>query len=68
MVALLFGALKAVGVLLWFLFTLGVLVHIWRDDTTETLGKFLWTAAIFIMPFLGPILWIVFGRNRQAMG
>lgn len=68
MVALFFGALKAIGVLLWFLFTLGVLVHIWRDESTETLGKFLWTAAIFFMPLLGPLIWIIFGRNRQSAG
>ena len=68
MIGLFFGVLKAIGVLLWFLFTLGVLVHIWRDETTETLTKFLWTGAIFFMPLLGPILWIIFGRDRQALG
>lgn len=67
MVALFFGALKAIFVLVWFVFTLGVLVQIWRDNATETIGKFLWTAAIFFMPFLGPLIWIFFGRNRQAM-
>ena len=51
--------IKFVFGIVWLLLTIGVIVHIWTESKQESLGKLLWTAAIILMPYLGPVLWML---------
>ncbi|MEO0897882.1 MAG: PLDc N-terminal domain-containing protein [Bacteroidota bacterium] len=52
---------------IWLIITLGVLYNIWVESKLETSSKLLWTIGIFILPFLGPLGWILFGERTGNM-
>jgi len=61
-VAIFWSAIK----ILWFLITIGVLVNIWQRNNLETLSKLLWSAGVFFMPFIGPIVYMLFGGHEKG--
>ena len=60
-----FGLLKTLISVAWLLFTIAVLVTVWRDKTATTGSKVLWTLAVLFFPIVGPIAYLFFGKKGQ---
>ncbi len=61
-----FGILSTLFSILWFFVTIGVLVNVWQRKTLETVNKLLWTFAVVVMPFLGSVLYMLFGGHKEG--
>ncbi|MEM6764850.1 MAG: PLD nuclease N-terminal domain-containing protein [Bacteroidota bacterium] len=61
-----FGLLNTLITVAWLLFTIAVLVTIWRDKTTTGGTKALWTLAVLVFPILGPIAYLFFGKKGKV--
>lgn len=61
-----FGIVKLAFSLLWLFVTIVVLVSIWREKKDSLATKIIWTLVVLLMPYLGPLLWLVFGKESQA--
>lgn len=58
------GLIKFVLSVFWFVLTLGVLVRIWRNHSDSGVNKVLWTLGILLFPFLGPVVWLFYGKRN----
>ncbi|OZD12089.1 MULTISPECIES: PLD nuclease N-terminal domain-containing protein [Nocardiaceae] len=63
-----FAALILVIVLGACVLFVAALVSIVRSRSYTSSGKALWVLAVFAFPFLGPLVWFVWGRNSSFGG
>jgi hypothetical protein len=61
------------GLLFWVLFSLVVIVlpvvaiiHLLRHTSPNNTAKLIWVIIILMLPFLGAILYFLFGRTRMG--
>ena len=52
--------------ILWFFITIGVLVNVWQRNNLEMLNKMLWSFLVIAMPFLGSIIYMLFGGHKEG--
>lgn len=48
-----------------FVFWAWMLVDSIRNNRNSPIGRVLWTAVVWFLPFVGSILYFFFGRNRH---
>jgi len=53
-----------IAAILWLALILVALYHISRNKTMSLLVKVLWFIIILFAPFLGSIIYLVWGKNR----
>ena len=62
------GGLLIALVIAYFLFILAAFVSILRSPNYSTGLKALWFLVVFCVPFLGSIVWFIWGKNTGDMG
>ncbi|RZM11842.1 PLDc N-terminal domain-containing protein [Pedobacter sp. Leaf250] len=59
------GIIIIIGAILWLALILTALYHISRNRTMVFPVKILWFVIILLAPFLGSIIYLIWGKNRK---
>ncbi|WP_316796612.1 PLD nuclease N-terminal domain-containing protein [Pedobacter agri] len=59
------GIIIIIGAILWLALILIALYHISRNRTMVFPVKILWFVIILFAPFLGSIIYLIWGKNRK---
>jgi len=59
------GMVIIIGAILWLALILAALFHISRNTSMVFPVKVLWFIIILLAPFLGSIIYLIWGKNRK---
>lgn len=59
------GIIIIIGAILWLALILTALYHIARNSAMASPVKVLWFIIILLAPFLGSIIYLIWGKNRR---